>query len=225
MIPVVLLAGGLSTTLVAAPRFFTTDFKHHLTPHLQDLDEAFVVGDGFAHLRGGEPNVRHYITTARSDYLSSDWTYEITVQTPPNAPPDLLFIGFGEGVPDDRFVTEPRNSVTFRIAQGATDTSGGNVDVAAHDVGFFSFTYFESIGHLKTQAGATWIARIRKIGPSVTLEILGTSIAVTIDDIYATAPFLKDVPTRMFFGNALGAYSFTDMRVLPERPHGHGKMK
>jgi hypothetical protein len=59
--------------------------------------------------------------------------------------------------------------------------------------------------------------RIRKIGPSVTFDVLGTEVAATIPNILEAAPFLSQVPTRIFFGNAFGNYSFSDMRVLPER--------
>ena len=221
---VVLLAGGLSATLLAAPRFFTTNFQHHLAPHLQDADAAFVVGGGFAHLRvGGEPNVRHYITTERSDYVSLDWTYEITFHSPANAADEVLFVGFGEAVQDPLFYNEPQNSVYLAISQGAS--LGSDVRLSAHDVGMWSHTYLQFPGAVQDPQGGAYTVRIRKVGPSVTFEILGTSIAVIIADIHAAAPFLKDVPTHIFFGNALGAYSFTDMRVLPERPHGHGKLK
>ena len=97
--------------------------------------------------------------------------------------------------------------------------------LSAHDVGLWSHTYLQSPGAVQDPQGGAYIVRIRKIGPSVTFEILGTSIAVTIADIHAAAPFLKDVPTRLFFGNALGANSFTYIRVLAERPHGDGKLK
>ena len=65
--------------------------------------------------------------------------------------------------------------------------------------------------------------RVRKIGRSVTFDIVGTAVSATIPDILEAAPFLSQVPTRIFFGNAFGNYSFSDMRVLPEPPHGRGK--
>ena len=42
---VVLIAAALSTPLLAAPRYLIARFQNHLSPHLQDADEAFVVGD------------------------------------------------------------------------------------------------------------------------------------------------------------------------------------
>jgi hypothetical protein len=97
------------------------------------------------------------------------------------------------------------------------------VHVVAHDVGYFSWTWSDTAAgalDLTNAAGDTWTARIRKNGREVTFEILGTDVFAVIPDIDVAAPFLKNVPTRFFFGNALDQYSFTDMRVLPERPHG-----
>jgi hypothetical protein len=229
---VVLVAGALSVPLFAAPRFFIARFQNHLSPHLQDADEAFVVEGGLIRRIDVAPNpapccqgTRHYLRTERSDYLTLDWTYEITFNAPANAPDELLFIGFGEAVPDPLFYEEPRNSVTFRIHQGLTGASdpGWWVNVVAHDVGYFSFTYDRDAGYIGGPSGGTYTARIRKVDTRVTFEILGTDIAVTIPDIIAAAPFLNQVPTRIFFGNALGNYSFSDMRVLPERRHGPKK--
>jgi hypothetical protein len=75
-------------------------------------------------------------------------------------------------------------------------------------------------GAVQDPGGGAYVVRIRKIRLSVTFEILGTGVSATIPDILEAAPFLSQVPTRIFFGNAFGNYSFSDMRVLPERPHG-----
>ena len=116
--------------------FFIARFQHHLGPFLQDPDDAFVVEDGWVHRIGGVPNDRHYISTVRTGYQFVDWTYEVTFRRPANAPPDVLFIGFGEAVPDPTMWTEPRNSVNFRIHQEPAGSSAtGVVHVAAHDVG------------------------------------------------------------------------------------------
>ena len=224
-----LLVGGLSQPLLAISRFFVARFQSHLSTHLRDADAAFVVGHGRIR-RAGEPiplkeccpGERHYITTVRSDYLSADWTYEIAYHTPRNAGDEVLFIGFGEAVPDPLFYDEPRNSVTFRIHQGVTGATepGWWVNVVAHDEGMFSFTYDNDAGYVGGPDGGTYTARIRKVGTRVTFEILGTDVFVSIPDIAAAAPFLKDVPSRIFFGNARAEYWFSDMRVLPERAAG-----
>lgn len=196
-----------------------------LSPNMQDNDSAFVVTREGARRHANEPAGsadRHYVASASADYLSSDWTYEVTFKTSANAPDDVLFIGFGEAVPDDTFFNEPRNSVNFRIHQGQTafDT-GWRVDVAAHDAGFLSFPYLVTAGNLPGADGGTHIARIRKVGTQVSFEILGSGIAVTIADITAAAPFLNGTPVRVFFGNASSAYSFSDVRVLQETAGWH----
>ena len=172
----------------------------------------------FHHLTG------HYITTERSDYLSLDWTYEITVHSPANATDEVLFVGFGEAVQDPLFYNEPQNSVYLAIhtfSQGAS--LGSDVRLSAHDVGMWSHTYLQFPGSFGGPQGSTYTVRMRKVGRSVTFEILGTDVAATIPDILAAAPFLSQVPTRIFFGNAFGNYTFSDMRVLPERPRGQKK--
>ena len=211
--------------LVAASPFFVTRLQGpKLSMHLQDADRAWVFGPlgiqrtfsdriEYAH---GE---RHYLRTLRGDYLATDWSYEVTFNSPVNAIDDLLFIGFGEAVPDPSFYDEPRNSVNFRISQGQYGFGvGWRVDVVAHDVGLFSATYWnEDVGRLGGPAGGIYTARIRKVGQRVSFELLGSGVAVDISNIVAAAPFLHHVPTHMFVGAANPAYSFRDMRVLPER--------
>lgn len=207
--------------VLAQEQFFTAPLRPGiLETALVDGDHAFVLADDGMRRRGNEPAgsaERHFVTTARSDYMSTDWTYEITFRTSADAPDDVLFIGLGEGVGDTSFFNEPRNSLNFRIHQGTTAFgTEWRVDVAAHDVGFLSFPYLASVGNLPGPAGGTHIARIRKIGGEVTFEILGTGIGLRIPDIAAAAPFLAGSPSRIFFGNASSAYSYRDARVLPE---------
>lgn len=209
--------------------YFVARFKGaRLSSHLQDADAAFQLGDGDIRRTGDEGPAnynRHYVTTVRHDYVSRDWTYEITFVSPPNAPDDILFIGFGEAAPDPEYFNEPRNSVNFRIHQGEfAFFTGWRVDVAAHSSGYGVFTYFaEDVGYLPPGPdGGVFTARIRKAGSQATFEILDTTppIVVIIPDIESAAPFLGTSASRIFFGNASGAYSYEDMRVLPAAVHG-----
>jgi hypothetical protein len=225
---VVLLTAAYSGSLLAAPRYFIARFQNRLSPHLEDLDQAFVVGEGLIYRTLLHPTPspccssdRHYITTERSDYLSLDWTFEITFHSPANATDEVLFVGFGQAVQDPLFYNEPQNSVYLAISQGVS--LGSDVRLSAHDVGMWSHTYLQFPGAVQDPQGGAYIVRIRKIGWSVTFEILGTDVAATIPDILQAAPFLSQVPTRLFFGNAFGNYSFSEMRLLPERPHGRCK--
>ncbi|HEY0590785.1 MAG TPA: hypothetical protein VGF40_03385 [Thermoanaerobaculia bacterium] len=205
----------------AQERFFVAPLRAGtLDVNLADVDRAFVVSRDGARRRGqegaGSAN-RSYVTTAAGDYLGSDWTFEVTFETSPFAPDDILFIGLGEAVQDGLFFNEPRNSVNFRIHQGsAAFGTGWQVDVAAHDWGFLSFPFLTSAGQLPGPEGGTHIARIRKIGNRMSFEIVGTGVAAVIPDLAAAAPFLPYVPQRLFFGNASSAYAFRDVRVLPE---------
>lgn len=231
----VLLGGALYVPLAAAPdssttagaqRFFIARFRNYmLSRNLRDPDRAFWVGDGSIHrLSYSSPATvccssdRHYITTVQSDYMSFDWTYELTFSMPLRAPQEVVFIGFGEAIPDPLFFNEPRNSVYMAMSQGTN--WGSAIRLSAHDVGMWSHTFLGDVGEVGNQTtGGTFTARIRKIGARVTFEIVGVAGAhATIEDINAAAPYLANVPTRIFFGNALGNYTFADMRVLPERP-------
>jgi hypothetical protein len=209
-------------SLRAASPYFIARSQHRLSPHLEDIDQAFAVGDGLIHRTLLQPTPtpccssdRHYITTRRSDYLWLDWTYEITFHSPANGTDEVLFVGFGEAVQDPLFYNEPQNSVYLAISQGAS--LGSDVRLSAHDAGMWSHTYLQFPGAVRDPEGGAFTVRIRKIGPGVTFDILGTEVAATIPNILEAAPFLSQVPTRIFFGNAFGNYSFSDMRVLPER--------
>jgi hypothetical protein len=221
----VLLATVAGATLVGASPYVIARFERRLDPRLRDPDQGFVVQGGVIRRAGpqADPTAaccssdRHYIVTARADYLSRDWTYEVSFTTPSQAPEEVVFIGLGEAVPDPLFYNEPRNSLYFAIAQGTTGYALG-WRVNAHDEGMWSLTYVTYGDHVGGPSGGVYTVRIRKVGASATFEVLGSDIAVTVPDIAAAAPFLAGVPVRLFFGNALSNYSFDDMRVLPEKP-------
>lgn len=208
---------------LAQSAFFVEPFMGaKLGVHLTDADSQFLLGKGYVDRAGEEgPQSanRHYITTVHNDYVSRDWTYDITFASPAAAPDDILFIGVGEAVPDPSYFNEPRNSLNFRVHQGLTGWSNGwRVDVAAHSVGYGVFTFIEmGVGYLPPTApdAGVFTARIRKSGNEVTFQILDTPIFVTVPDVRAYAPFLDDSNSRIFFGNASGEYLFADMRVLP----------
>ena len=58
---------------------------------------------------------------------------------------------------------------------------------------------------------------------SVTFEILGTVRRGDNAGHHGCRAVSPAGPTRIFFGNAFGNYTFSDMRVLPERPRGQKK--
>lgn len=228
MLVIVVVTVALVSTGEASAQsaFFVERFMGtKLGTHLVDADSEFQLGKGYVHRSGNEGPAsanRHYITTARHDYLSRDWTYDITFFSPTFAPDDILFIGLGEAVPDPSYFNEPQNSINFRIHQGEfAFFTGWRVDVAAHSVGFGVFTYFDiAVGFLPPNAidGGLFTARIRKSGTEVTFQILDTDppIVVTIPDVRLAAPFLDASNSRLFFGNASSDYLYSDMRVLPD---------
>jgi len=224
VIAITLTASLVSIDLVCAQSAYFVDrfMGATLGNHLQDVNSEFLLGKGYVHRGGNEGPAsanRHYITTVRQDYISRDWTYDITFFSPIFAPDDILFIGFGEAVQDDSYFNEPRNSLMFRIHQGQfAFFTNWRVDVAAHTVGPAIYTYFnEAVGFLPANLpdGGLFTARIRKSGKEVTFQILDTPILVIIPDVSIAAPFLSQSNSRIFFGNASTEYLFSDMRVLP----------
>jgi hypothetical protein len=234
-----LLMGAIlmcATTLVSAQSLNIVDTfgGRQLKPrHFNDLDGAFVVEHGVVRRSGDEgiySEDRHYITTARSDYLAFDWTYELTFRSPTDGPPDILFIGIGSGRPDPTYFNEPANSLTFRIHQGWID---GRVDVAGHPTEP-QFTYFaEAIGALPGHPDrpyTDYTARISKTGDSVEFSICELMpnkrsksrdsvrkceplFSHSVADMTAAAPFLSVGNSYLFFGNGSGSYSYTRARV------------
>ena len=89
--------------------------------NFNDLDGAFVVSNGAVRRSehvGIYTEDRHYLTTTPSDYLLSDWVYEVTVRSPIYGPPDILFIGIGSARPDPTFFNEAANSLSFGYIKG-----------------------------------------------------------------------------------------------------------
>lgn len=219
------LPGGASVVSAQSAFFVERFMGATLGSHLQDADSGFQLGKGYVHRAGNEGFAsanRHYLTTVRHDYISGDWTYDVTFFSPIYAPPDdILFIGLGEAIPDPSYFNEPQNSINFRIHQGLfAFFTGWRVDVAAHSLGYGEFTYFNiAVGYLPPTwpGGGLFTARIRKSGSEVTFEILDANppITVTIPDVRFAAPFLDASNSRIFFGNASGEYLFDDMRILP----------
>jgi hypothetical protein len=228
----------------SADRFFIEDFTDERLNEnrFSDPDDAFAVRQGqvrrAAHL-GEYTEDRHYVRSALANYLSDDWTYEITVRSPNDGPPDILFIGIGSAEPDPTYFNEPGNSLLFRIHQGWID---GRVDVAAHPLAP-TFTYFgEQIGALRGKEGQQFnrfTARITKIGNSMRFSICENPLQGRVpwtqcirefrhdvENVAEAAPFLENGPSYLFFGNGSGSYSYERAAVydassvsglLPER--------
>ena len=60
-----------------------------------------------------------------SDYVSRDWTYDITFVSPASAPDDILFIGIGEAVPDSSYFSQAAEQSQLPCAPGLYGFSNG----------------------------------------------------------------------------------------------------
>ena len=192
-----------------------------------DLDGAFFVANGAARRSqhvGIYTEDRHYLTTTSSDYLSSDWIYEVTIRSPSDGPADILYLGIGSGRPDPTYFNESGNSLEFRIHQGWID---GRVDVAANHTGG-NFTYFaEAIGFLpgdSSTAFTEFTARITKVGNAAEFSICKRAsdsedcvpqFSHQVSDLAAAAPYLNSGNSYLFFGNGSGSYGFTKATISP----------
>jgi hypothetical protein len=219
---------GIFGLLSGAQAAFGGDEGNDLE-HFNDLDGAFVVANGEARRsehEGVYTEDRHYLTTARSDYLLSDWVYEVNVRSPTDGPPDILYIGIGSGRPDPTYFNETANSLMFRIHQGWI---GGRVDVAAHPTGPGpEYTYFaEAIGYLPAHGGTAFTeftARIAKVGNTIKFSICKCpsdsepcepEFFDEILDLATAAPFLTSGNTYLLLGNGSGSYVYTKATILP----------
>ena len=195
--------------------------------NFNDPDGAFMEANGGVRRsthEGMYTEDRHYLTTTPSAYLSSDWIYEVTVRSPSNGPPDILFIGIGSARPDPTFYNEPANSLEFRIHQGWID---GRVDVAANPTGGIWTYAVPAIGYLPADSGTAFTeftARITKVGNTIEFSICKRAsesepcepqFSHEVTDLSAAAPFLNSDNSHLFFGNGSGSYVFTKATISP----------
>ena len=218
IVPVGSSGGGTGTAQASA--YFSERFAASSldAATLRDVDSAFVIASGAIRrsgLEAAQSSNRHYVTSAYANFLSLDWTYEVSVSTPVGGQDDILFIGLGEGVPSSALSNEPRNGVNLRIHRGSW--TGGRVDIGIQSTG--GWTSLQTLGYLSL-SDAGFKARLVKSGASLAFEVIGATqtLTGTVDNLASAAPFLGAGTARLYFGNASGVYAFSNLSVTSPTP-------
>ena len=152
---------------------------------------------------------RPMVKTLSGEFLNTDFVAELTVTRTVGdvgSTRDLIYFGFGQGVPNPSYYNEPTNSFVFRI-----HSSAGYYGVhAAANKGFAGnhFVHINTIGNYNP-AGTTF--RIEKSGDDVTLSIVGGG-SVTYS-VTALGGVLDGSNAYIFFGNSVLGTVFSDLSV------------
>jgi len=162
----------------------------------------------------GDPNSdRPMVKTVSGAFLSEDFEFDVDV-TSPASMTDLIYVGFGQGIPNPNYFNEPTESFQFRIHNNA----GGYYGIqAAVDVGQIpmGFVFDQQIGTF--QPGVSTTFRIVRSGSNVTLSVPsqpGASVTVPLSSV----PSLNSTNAYLFFGNTGVGTTFSNVRVIPLRP-------
>ena len=208
---------SISTESASAAFMFAEDFNSATpNPHLEGYSN-FTVGGGVIRRDGSYYNSvsRKYMRTTGTNYNEADFRFELTFTTTPLGKTSINFIGLGRGDRGPSGVTNPYNepyeSLYFRIH--TPDTSGGFVSIANLPV-----QSILTIGNLPT--AGTHRALIEKVGNEITFAIdahyngtFASDMSHTFTDLAATAPFLDNTQSRLFFGTVYDGDSFDDWNV------------
>ena len=170
---------------------------------------------------------RAYISTISGDYLSTNFVFEITLNSPFDAS-SYMFVGLGSGLGNSSYANEPQDSLFLRIHSpdlvGGDGDNRGRVDVATlTSTGPPVFTLVaQDFGRLGTNAGTHRI-RLTKVADALTFALdkdySGTFVSdmnYTVNNISTTAPFLNNANSHLFFGGARTSSSWDDLSIVPE---------
>ena len=207
-----------------AAAFFAENFNGlNLNPNLLDPLARFAIAGGNAHLVNSSGNSdRAYLSTVSSDFMATDFVFEITLNSPPDNG-SIMFVGIGPGTLNSSYSNEPQDALYLRIHSpdfvGGIGDNRGRVDVA-------SLTGFGpavlpglDFGRLGTNPGVHRI-RLTKTGNSLTFAVdkdytgvFSADMSYTVNNISITAPFLNGTNSRLFFGSARTSTTWDDLSI------------
>jgi hypothetical protein len=140
---------------------FSDDFSSPvLNPNLVDVDGQYVIENGAIHQPVTIWSDRHYIRTVASDYLSTDFTFEISFTYAPAQ--ELVFIGIGSAIPD--LINGEARGLRLRLHAPPPNGWDGRLDVVYSDTwngddsilfpGSVGFGYLTSYGPNRVRINA-----------------------------------------------------------------------
>jgi len=160
----------------------------------------------------GDPNSdRPMVKTVSGAFLSEDFEFDVDV-TDPTSNTDLIYVGFGQGIPNPNYFNEPTESFEFRIHNIPGNYMGIQAAVDAGQSPPNGFIFNQQIGTF--QPGVTTTFRIVRSGNNVTLSVPsqpGASVTVPL----SLVPSLNSTNAYLFFGNTAIGTTFSNFRVFP----------
>jgi len=213
-----LLAVVVTTATPAMAQGTDLNFSDPLTgptsPHLTvDLSKYTYGASGLTRTSSASGNSyngtdRPLIKTVSGAFLTTDFVFEVDV-TAPTSNTDLIYVGFGQGIPNPNYYNEPTESFEFRIHNlGGYQQIDAAVDVGQVPMGF---AFIQGIGSY--QSGLTTTFRIARSGNDVTLSVpsqTGASVTVPL----TLVPSLNSTNAYLFFGNSAVGTTFSNFRVF-----------
>ena len=160
-------------------------------------------------------NSRQYIRTVDADYLSVDFTFNVTYTVPINGGgAGIAFLGFGQGEGDPAFFGEPLLSLYMR--NGPNDFESGFLQPSINSGG----GSVNEMTRLGNPGGGTHRAQFTRVGDSLVfaLDEDSSSGAFVADysktfSVSADLPFLTTSNSRLFVGSESSGVSFDQFNV------------
>ncbi len=158
---------------------------------------------------------RQYIRTVDADYLSVDFTFNVTYTVPANGGgAGIAFLGFGNGSGDPDFFDEPLLSLYIR--NGPDDFGDGFLQPSINSGGGM----VNELDALGFPGGGTHRARLTRVGDSIVFAFDEDSSSGTFVADYsrtfsvaADLPFLTTSNSRLFVGSESSGVSFDQFNV------------
>lgn len=158
---------------------------------------------------------RQYIRTVDADYLSTDFTFNVTYTVPENGGgAGIAFIGFGQGSADPSFFDEPLFSLYIR--NGPDDFGDGFLQPSINS-GSGTVNELDQLG---LPGAGTHRAQMTRVGDSLVFAFDEDSSSGTFVTDYSRTfsisselPFLTTSNSRLFVGSENSGVSFDQFNV------------
>ncbi len=168
---------------------------------------------------------RRYVTTVATDFNTVDFIFEITFSVNTPTPAQTAFVGFGSGIDDPNFFSEPHSSIYLR--QFPDDFESGQLRLTISTGAQIPPNQPPELIMSSTPGpgNGTHRAQIKKVGDLVTLSLdedyaggAFTADYAATRSMGADLAFLNSANSRLFFGVQSGNTTFDNLTVtvVPE---------